>query len=409
VERAAKELRDATFAQNLALFAQRVGKPLFSRSPSERPPSLFEYVPLGCLVGNDPPPVLVPADAFWYNHHRGKHSLGGGLAMEKAEFESMVAPFLPLLRSDGAVEAQVAAGLPVSTAPDAGRPTASNSGSATSPSLLDFTQRPNYLLEPQPKVHPTTSLSFGTSPPMLKRGRCSDAHLRCAATALRCRSCAGRRSRCRSRRTKCWRRSSLSASLRSCRRCARYGMLPQLGRPGPLLHLPLPSGCHRARRRWGAERLVCCRAAAHVRGGPAPEWTCGSCTLLNPHEALACDVCTNPRAGAAPAGTVFAPLPMHSAACTRCGYPTAQCPSFRWQVELPVPSLQLLPAPVPALEPLLPLRKLPVRSSRSFSKPPNSPGGRRSASALLPPTSVRRASLTTTSKASASTAARARC
>ena len=155
------------------------------------------------------------------------------------------------------------------------------------------------------------------------------AALRCAAPALRCRSCAGRRSRCRSRRTPCWRRSRLSESLRSCRRCARYGMLPQLGRPGPLLHLPLPSGCHRARRRWGAERLVCCRAAAHVRGGPAPEWTCGSCTLLNPHEALACDVCTNPRAGAAPAGTVFAPPPMHSAACTRCGYPTAQCPSFR--------------------------------------------------------------------------------
>jgi hypothetical protein len=262
VERAAKELRDATFAQNLALFAQRVGKPLFSRSPSERPPSLFEYVPLGCLVGNEPPPVPVPADAFWYNHHHGKHSLGGGKAMDKPEFEAMVAPFLPLLRSDGAVEAQVAAGLPVSTAPDAGRPTASSSGSATSPTLLDFTPRPNYLREPQHKVHPTTSLSFGTSPPMLKRGRCSDAHLRCAATALRCRSCAGRRSRCRSRRTKCWRRSSLSASLRSCRRCARYGMLPQLGRPGPLWHLPLPSGCHRARRRWGAERLVCLRCCS---------------------------------------------------------------------------------------------------------------------------------------------------
>jgi hypothetical protein len=237
VGRAAKELRDATFTQNLAAFEQSHGKPLFSRSPSARPPLLGEYVPVGCLVGNDPPPVPIPAAAFWYNHHRGKHSLGGGLAMDKLEFGAMVAPFLPLLRLDGAVGAQVPAGLPVSSAPGACRPTASSSGSATSPTLLDFPHRPNYLREPQHKVHPTTSLSFGTSPPMLKRGRCSDAHLRCAATALRCRPCAGRRSRCRSRRTKCWRRSSLSESLRSCRRCARYRMLPQLGCPCPLLHL----------------------------------------------------------------------------------------------------------------------------------------------------------------------------
>jgi hypothetical protein len=184
-------------------------------------------------------------------------------------------------------------------------------------------------------------------------------------------------------------------------------MLPQLGRPCPLLHLlvaqsPPPGAvgvlngqyvavlqrmCEVVERRNGNARIA--HFSTRTKPSPVAFATLLARVLLRP-------------------APVFAPLPMHSAACTTMRVPTAQSPSFRWQVELPVPSLHMLPVPV--LEPLLLLRTLLMRSSRAFSKPPSRSGGRRSASPILALTSVSRVSVpTTTSKASAGSAARARC